>query len=73
MSQGFFTAISGIQASQTAMDVISDNISNINTAGFKESDVTFNMFFGNSFRWFGTSIQYWRWKSASNRSRNYYR
>jgi len=42
MSQGFYTAISGIQASQQKIDVISDNIANINTVGFKESMVNFS-------------------------------
>ena len=42
MSQGFYTSISGIQASQQKIDVISDNIANINTVGFKESMVNFS-------------------------------
>lgn len=42
MSQGFYTAISGIQSSQQKIDVISDNIANINTAGFKESMINFS-------------------------------
>ncbi|MEI8376948.1 MAG: flagellar hook-basal body complex protein [bacterium] len=42
MSQGFYTAISGIQTSQQKIDVISDNIANINTVGFKESMINFS-------------------------------
>lgn len=45
MSQGFFTAISGIKASQSQIDVISDNIANISTAGFKANNVTFENVF----------------------------
>lgn len=42
MSQGFYTAISGITSSQQKIDVISDNIANINTVGFKESQINFS-------------------------------
>lgn len=42
MSQGFYTAISGIQSSQQKIDVISDNIANINTVGFKEAMINFS-------------------------------
>lgn len=42
MSQGFYVAISGIQTSQQKIDVISDNIANINTVGFKESMINFS-------------------------------
>lgn len=42
MSQGFYTAISGITASQQKIDVISDNIANINTVAFKESQINFS-------------------------------
>jgi len=41
MSQGLFIAVGGIKACQTKIDVISDNVSNMNTAGFKSSQVTF--------------------------------
>ncbi len=42
MTQGFYTAISGIQSSQQKIDIISDNIANINTVGFKESQINFS-------------------------------
>lgn len=42
MSQGFYTAMSGITSSQQKIDVISDNIANINTVGFKESMINFS-------------------------------
>lgn len=45
MSQGLFTAVSGIRANQAKIDVISDNLANINTAGFKSSQVTFENIF----------------------------
>lgn len=42
MSQSFFTSIGGIKAAQTMVDVVSDNLANINTIGFKQSSVTFS-------------------------------
>src|SRR6478609_1410466 len=41
MGQGLYTAVSGIRANQTAMDVISNNIANVNTLGFKSSNANF--------------------------------
>ncbi len=41
MSQGLFTAASGITACQAQLDVISDNIANLNTVAFKSSQVNF--------------------------------
>jgi len=41
MSQAFYTAIGGISAAQSKLDVVADNISNMNTVGFKESQITF--------------------------------
>ncbi len=45
MIQAFYTGISGLQATQTAIDVTSDNLSNINTVGFKNSEVEFSSVF----------------------------
>ncbi|MDD3013553.1 MAG: flagellar hook-basal body complex protein [Candidatus Gastranaerophilales bacterium] len=45
MSQGLFIAVGGIKACQTKIDVISDNVSNMNTTGFKSSQVTFENVF----------------------------
>ena len=45
MSQGLFTAASGIAANQAKIDVISDNIANINTIGFKSSQINFETVF----------------------------
>ncbi len=45
MMRSMFTAISGLKAHQTKMDVIGNNIANVNTVGFKSSRVTFSEFF----------------------------
>ena len=41
MTQGLYIAASGIRANQTAIDVISNNISNVNTTAFKSSKANF--------------------------------
>jgi flagellar hook protein FlgE len=41
LSTSLFAGVSGLRDHQTMMDVIGDNISNINTIGFKGSRVTF--------------------------------
>ncbi len=46
--RSMFTAISGLKAHQTKMDVIGHNIANVNTVGFKSSRVTFSEFFSQS-------------------------
>ena len=48
MSQGLFAAVSGIRANQTWLNVISNNIANINTSGFKGSGVVFANVFSNT-------------------------
>lgn len=42
MSQSLYTAMSGISAATTALQVISNNIANINTTAFKSSSVEFS-------------------------------
>ena len=42
MSQAFYTAIGGMAAGQTKVNVVADNIANINTVGFKSSTVNFS-------------------------------
>lgn len=42
MSQSLYTAMSGISAATTSLQVISNNIANINTTGFKSSSVKFS-------------------------------
>ncbi len=41
MLRSMFAGVSGLQNHQTKMDVIGDNISNVNTTGFKSSRATF--------------------------------
>lgn len=42
MSQAFYSAIGGMSAGQTKINVVADNIANMNTVGFKASDVQFS-------------------------------
>lgn len=42
MMRALFSGVSGLKVHQTKMDVIGNNISNVNTAGFKASSVTFS-------------------------------
>jgi flagellar hook protein FlgE len=41
MMRSLYSGITGLQSSQTDMDVIGNNIANVNTVGFKASRVTF--------------------------------
>ncbi len=41
MMRSLFSGVSGLKVHQTKMDVIGNNISNVNTVGFKSSTVTF--------------------------------
>lgn len=42
MMRALFSGVSGLKVHQTKMDVIGNNISNVNTIGFKASSVTFS-------------------------------
>lgn len=42
MTQSFYTSISGMNAGQTKISVVADNIANMNTVGFKASKVNFS-------------------------------
>jgi len=42
MMRSLYSGVSGIKVHQTKMDVIGNNISNVNTVGFKTSTVTFS-------------------------------
>ena len=42
MTQSFYTAIGGMAAGQTKITVVADNIANMNTIGFKASNVNFS-------------------------------
>ena len=41
MIRSMFSAISGLRAHRTMLDVVGNNISNVNTSGFKGSSVVF--------------------------------
>ena len=42
MSQSLYTAMGGISAAQTDLNVVSNNIANLNTTGYKSSSVNFS-------------------------------
>lgn len=42
MMRSLFSGVSGLKVHQTRMDVIGNNIANVNTAGFKSSNVVFS-------------------------------
>lgn len=48
MSQGLYTAVSGIRSNQTRLNVISNNIANVNTLGFKSSLANFATVFAST-------------------------
>lgn len=41
MTQAFYSAMTGLNAGQTKINVVADNIANMNTVGFKQSRVNF--------------------------------
>ena len=45
MTQAFYTGISGIKTNQQAIDVVSDNIANISTVGFRGYEAEFSSLF----------------------------
>lgn len=50
MMRSMFSGVSGLRGHQTWMDVIGNNISNVNTVGFKASRVTFQEIFSQTMR-----------------------
>jgi len=50
MMRSMFSGVSGIKSHQIKMDVIGNNISNVNTVGFKASAVTFQEIFSQTLR-----------------------
>ena len=54
MMRSMFSAVSGLRAHQTRMDVIGNNIANVNTAGFKGARVTFQEVFNQTLRGAGS-------------------
>lgn len=45
MMRSLYSAVTGLKAQQTAMDVIGNNIANVNTVGFKSSRASFSELF----------------------------
>ncbi|HYK88156.1 MAG TPA: flagellar basal-body rod protein FlgF [Acidobacteriota bacterium] len=43
MNSGIYTAVSGLRAQVDALDILSNNLSNLNTAGYKEDKTFFRM------------------------------
>lgn len=54
MMRSMFSAVSGLRAHQTRMDVIGNNIANVNTVGFKGSRVTFQEVFSQTIKGAGS-------------------
>lgn len=50
MIQAMYSAVSGVQAHQTRLDVVGSNIANVNTVGFKAARVTFTDQLSQTFR-----------------------
>ncbi|AFS78603.1 flagellar hook protein FlgE [Gottschalkia acidurici 9a] len=50
MLRSMYTAVSGLRAHQFKMDVIGNNIANVNTVGFKKSQVAFQEVFSQTLR-----------------------
>ena len=49
MTQGLFAATTGIRTNQTAIDVISNNVANVNTLAFKASKANFQTIYSRTF------------------------
>ncbi|ADN08091.1 flagellar hook protein FlgE [Sulfurimonas autotrophica] len=47
MTQAFYTGISGIKTNSTGIDIVSDNMANIDTIGFRGNDYEFSSLFEN--------------------------
>ena len=45
MLRSLYSGVSGMKVHQSKMDVIGNNIANVNTVGFKSSQVTFRMYY----------------------------
>ena len=44
MMRSLYSGVSGLKVHQTKMDVIGNNIANVNTVGFKSSQVNFQIY-----------------------------
>lgn len=56
MMQSFYTAISGLNGNKQWLDVISDNIANVNTIGYKAERVTFQDLVARSLTTFSNNV-----------------
>ena len=54
MMRALWTAASGMSAQQTKIDVISNNLANVNTTGFKKSRVDFQDLLYQTVKYAGT-------------------
>ena len=50
MMRSLFSGVSGLRAHQSRMDVIGNNISNVNTVGYKSSRATFQEIFSETLK-----------------------
>ncbi|NLX85802.1 MAG: flagellar biosynthesis protein FlgE, partial [Clostridiales bacterium] len=50
MMRSLFSGVSGLRAHQLRMDVIGNNISNVNTVGYKSSRATFQEIFSETLK-----------------------
>ena len=48
MTQAFYTGISGLKSNQTGIDILSNNLANISTVGFRGYNVEFASMFEDS-------------------------
>ena len=55
MTQAFYTGISGLKSNQTGIDILSNNIANISTVGFRGYNVEFSSMFEESMNTAATS------------------
>lgn len=56
MMQSFYTAISGLNGNKQWLDVVSDNIANVNTIGYKAERVIFEDLIARSLTTFGNNV-----------------
>jgi len=50
MTQAFYTGISGLKSNQTSIDILSNNLSNISTVGYRGYNVEFASLFEESLK-----------------------
>lgn len=55
MTQAFYTGLSGLKTSSSGIDIVSDNLANINTVGFRGNNYEFSSLFEQSLTTAGSS------------------